>query len=123
MNQTISQAELVIMKLLWDQSPLSALQINQLIKEKKWRKATVKTLINRLLKKGFISYQQQGRTYYYQPTLKKATYLAEQNELFLNDMYDGKLTALMAAFTNQEKLNEADIKEIKTMIENLEKRP
>ncbi len=126
MNQTISQAELVIMKMLWENSPLSAEniyhQINELIKERKWRKATVKTLINRLLKKGLISYEQQGRTYLYQPNIVKETYLADQNKSFLNDMYDGKLTDLMAAFTTQEKLSSSEINEIKKLIEGLEQK-
>lgn len=120
MNTTISQAELVIMKVLWAQSPLTAQQINEQIKDQNWRKATVKTLVNRLLKKGLISYEQQGRTYFYQPVLAKASYLAEQNESFLQDLYDGRLTDLMAAFTAQESLSPQDLAEIKAMIAQLE---
>lgn len=124
MNPGISQAELVIMKLLWQQAPRNAQQlyeaVNEQARDKQWRIATVKTLINRLLKKGMISYKQQGRTYLYQPMIDKQDYLAEQNESFLNDLYDGKLTAMMAAFTSQEQLSTDEIKEIKQMIEKLE---
>jgi BlaI family penicillinase repressor len=108
------------MKLLWQQSPLSALELNEQIKEKKWRKSTVKTLINRLLNKDFISYEKQGRTYNYYPIVKKSIYLAEQNQSFLNELYDGKLTDMMAAFTSQEKLSGDEISEIKKIISNLE---
>lgn len=125
MKQDISQAELVIMKLLWEQSPLTAKQINEQIQaqhtERQWRKATVKTLINRLLTKGFIDYEQQGRRYLYQPTVEKSTYLATQNDRFLNDLYDGQLSHMLAAFTQHEQLSEAEIKDIKSFINKLEK--
>jgi len=125
MKQDISQAELVIMKFLWDESPLTAKQINEQVQtrhhEKQWRKATVKTLINRLLKKGYISYEQQGRRYLYQPSIKKDDYLATQNDRFLNDLYEGRLSHMLAAFSNHETLSEADIKDIKAFIHKLEK--
>ncbi|MFC3194701.1 BlaI/MecI/CopY family transcriptional regulator [Marinicella sediminis] len=120
MEHTISQAELVIMKMLWAQSPLSAVQINEQIRDQNWRMATVKTLINRLLKKGFISYEQQGRTYYYQPVIEKSAYLEAQNESFLNDLYDGRLSDMLAAFTQQERLSSKEIEELKNIIDDME---
>jgi BlaI family penicillinase repressor len=125
MKQDISQAELVVMKMLWNMSPLSAQQINKKIQtqqsQRKWGKATVKTLINRLLKKGFIDFEQQGRRYLYYPAIKKENYLATQNDRFLNDFYDGQLSHMMAAFSQHEQLSKAEIKEIKNFIANLEK--
>ncbi len=120
MEHTISQAELVIMKMLWAQSPLSAVQINEQIRDQNWRMATVKTLINRLLKKGFISYEQQGRTYYSQPVIEKSAYLEAQNESFLNDLYDGRLSDMLAAFTQQERLSRKEIEELKNIIDDME---
>lgn len=125
MKQDISQSELIIMKLLWQESPLSAQQINEQVQtqyhEKQWRKATVKTLINRLLKKGYIDFKQQGRRYLYHPSIKKDDYLDVQNDRFLNDLYDGHLSHMLVAFTQHEQLSKADIKEIKTFINKLEK--
>lgn len=123
-SQDITQAELVIMKLLWEESPSTAQQINEQVqklqKEKSWRKATVKTLINRLLKKGFVDFEQEGRRYLYVPMLEKSSYLADQNDRFLNDLYDGDLSHMMAAFTQHERLSEVEIKEIKALIAKLE---
>ena len=125
MKQDISQAELVIMKLLWEKSPLTAQQINEQVQvqhaERQWREATVKTLINRLLRKDYINYEQQGRRYLYQPAIKKDDYLATQNDRFLNDLYGGQLSHMLAAFSNHETLTEADIKDIKAFIKKLEK--
>lgn len=120
MKHTISQAELVIMKLLWAQSPMTAQHINEQIRDQNWRKATVKTLINRLLKKGFISYEQQGRTYFYQPAIKKSVYLEGQNKAFLDDLYDGRLTDMLAAFTQQERLSQQEIETLKNIINDME---
>jgi len=73
-----------------------------------------------LLKKGFISYEQQGRTYYYQPVIEKSAYLEAQNESFLNDLYDGRLSDMLAAFTQQERLSSKEIEELKNIIDDME---
>ncbi|WP_154222246.1 BlaI/MecI/CopY family transcriptional regulator [Marinicella rhabdoformis] len=122
-NQNISQAELVVMKELWKESPLSAHQIDGLVKSQNWTTATVKSLINRLLKKGFIKFEQQGRAYFYLPVVAKADYLVTQNQTFIGDLYDGKLSNMVAAFTSHEKLSAEEIAEIKAMIEKMEQQP
>mgnify|MGYP000041204317 CR=1 FL=1 len=119
-DKNISQAELVIMKVLWDESPLSAQQIDGLLKGQNWTTATVKSLINRLLKKGFIKFEQQGRAYQYLPVVAKADYLVVQNQTFIADLYDGKLSSMMAAFTSHEKLSAEEISEIKSIIKKME---
>ena len=72
-----------------------------------------------MLNKGFISFEKQGRTYNYKPEISKKRYLAEQNKTFLNELYDGKLTNMMAIFTTQEKLSDSEIEEIKKLISKL----
>ena len=119
MDNTISHSELVIMKLLWEKSPLTASEINELI-DRNWRKATVKTLINRLLNKQVIGFEKQGRAYYYHPNISKSDYLKAQNKSFLNELYDGNIANMMAAFTSHESLSDDEIQDIKSLISKLE---
>ena len=58
----ISEAESVVMDVLWKRSPLSAEEVvSSLSGQQEWQEATVKTLLNRLLNKGAISAEKDGR--------------------------------------------------------------
>ena len=51
----ISEAESVVMEVLWQHSPRCAEEVaTELAREQDWQEATIKTLLNRLLKKGAI---------------------------------------------------------------------
>ena len=64
----ISDAEWEVMKVVWDKSPITANDINdRLAKRHNWDSRTVKTMINRLVNKGALSYDVQGRSYLYRP--------------------------------------------------------
>ena len=119
-NQSISQSEAKILYVLWDESPLDGKQIAEKIKSETWSFVTIKTLINRLLKKGFLSYEKQGRRYLYQPTLSKSQYLKTENKQFLDRIYGGSLSGLFASFSEQEKISQNELEEIKQIIKKME---
>ena len=59
----ISDAEWSLMKILWNKSPLTANQLVELLSSTvKWNHRTIKTLLNRLVKKGALDFEVEGRT-------------------------------------------------------------
>jgi predicted transcriptional regulator len=70
---SISDAESQVMQVLWERHPLSADEVVAALAESTdWQEATVKTLLNRLFKKGAIAAQRDGRRYLYRPVLRRA---------------------------------------------------
>ena len=68
----ISEAESVVMDVLWQRSPLAAEEVvAALAPHQDWQEATVKTLLNRLLNKGAIAADKDGRRYLYRPLLRR----------------------------------------------------
>ena len=62
----ISEAESAVMEILWRRSPLAAEEVvSALDKSHDWQEATIKTLLNRLLKKKAIRAEKDGRRYLY----------------------------------------------------------
>ena len=59
-----------------------------------WQDKTVKTLINRLLKKEAIGFEKDGREYLYFPLLKESDYISTASENFLEKVFNGKITNL-----------------------------
>ena len=118
---SISAAESVIMEALWKQSPLAAEDIVALVaREQQWTEATVRTLINRLLKKKAIAAKKDGRRYLYRPVMKRADWVQEESQGLLDRLFDGKLAPLVTHFSERKKLSREDVRELKRLIEEIE---
>jgi len=114
---TISDAEAQVMEVLWRKSPLGTDDIARALQGRQdWQLATVKTLVNRLLTKGAISAEKDGRRYLYTPLLQRDTWLQEQSIGLLDRLFDGKLAPLVAHFSSHRKLKKADIEALRALL-------
>jgi predicted transcriptional regulator len=117
MSIRVSAAESVVMGALWGRAPLSAEEIAaEVAAPQGWTEATVKTLINRLLKKGAIAARKDGRRYLYSPKLKRETYVAAESQGLLDRLFEGRLAPLVSHFSQGGKLSPEDIAELKRLI-------
>ncbi len=115
---TISEAEAQVMEVLWRSK--SALATDDIAKalegQQDWQLATVKTLLNRLLTKGAVSAEKDGRRYLYTPVLKRDAWLKEQSMGLLDRLFDGRLAPLVAHFSSHRKLKKADIEALRALL-------
>jgi|AP95_1055475.scaffolds.fasta_scaffold157950_1 predicted transcriptional regulator len=118
---TISDAELEILQVLWRESPLPAHAIIQHLQQRRdAHPRTIKTLINRLLKKNAIGFHEKNRKYHYYPLVDKVDFYSHKTDSFLQRFFDGQLTPLVSFFSEEKKLSEEDLKELKSLIEKIE---
>ena len=117
----VSAAESVVMEALWRREPLSAEEvIARVAVPNGWTEATVKTLINRLLKKGAIAAKKDGRRYLYRPVLRREEYVAAESQGLLDRLFEGRLAPLVSHFSQGGKLSTKDIAELKRLIQELD---
>ncbi len=118
---TISEAESVVMEVLWRMSPLATEEIvTDLRNRQRWQEPTIKTLLNRLLKKRAIKADRDGRRYLYSPVLQREQWVSTESEGLLDRLFNGHLAPLVAHFSKQRKLKKSDIAELKRLIEGLD---
>ncbi len=120
---SVSDAEIEVLQQLWQEAPLSANQIIEGIQGETGEVVhpkTVKTLINRLLKKGALSYVERERKYFYSPTIDRNVFYELKTTSFLDKFFDGGLTPLVSFFSHQGKLDGNEIAELKQLIASLE---
>jgi BlaI family transcriptional regulator, penicillinase repressor len=118
---SISEAESVVMDVLWLQSPLSAEDIvAALAKTSDWQEPTIKTLINRLLKKNAIAAERDGRRYLYRPLLQREDYIHAASKGLLDRLFNGRVAPLVAHFSERHKLSKKDVAELKRLIEEID---
>ncbi|WP_286262947.1 BlaI/MecI/CopY family transcriptional regulator [Thalassotalea atypica] len=113
----ISNAEFEVLKVLWKQSPLSANEIiAELNHDKEWHEKTVKTLLNRLVKKEAISFEKQQRRYLYTPLIEQESYQIKESESLIERMFSGRVSPLVAGFAKNNNLKKQDIDDLKNLI-------
>ncbi len=118
---SISEAESVVMEVLWKGSPIATEDVMSALEPRgKWQESTVKTLLNRLLKKGAISARKEGRRYLYSPVLKRKHWVSSESAGLLNRLFDGRVAPLVAHFSQQRKLAKSDIADLKRLIQELD---
>jgi len=114
----ISEAEWQVMKVLWENSPLTVKEIVAALSERTpWKLETIRTLVNRLEKKGAIRYEKCGRRYYYSPVFNEEQSVHAEAQSFLTRAGTGVLKPILAAFMEKEELTAEEIKALRCILD------
>ncbi len=117
----ISEAESVVMDVLWARSPLGADEVAQALAGRQdWQDATIKTLLNRLLNKGAIRAEKDGRRYLYSPMVKREDWVLAESRGLLERLFDGRVAPLVAHFSAHRKLSKKDVAELRKLLEEID---
>ena len=117
----ISDAEAAVMETLWRREPLSAQEIlDEVSAERGWQEGTVKSLLNRLLRKRAVKAVRDGRRYLYRPRISREQYVFGESKNLLDRLFGGRVAPLVAHFSEQRKLSRKDIAELRRLLEELD---
>ncbi|MDY2726528.1 MAG: BlaI/MecI/CopY family transcriptional regulator [Anaerostipes faecalis] len=115
----ISEAEFEVMKIIWKYAPISTNDITEkLLQTTAWSPKTIQTLIKRLVTKGALSYEKEGRVFVYTPLVKENEYIWQESNTFLKRYYDGNITSMLASYLEDDKLSEAEIDNLRDLLSN-----
>ena len=95
----ISEAEFEVMKIVWKSAPINTNEITErLLKTTSWSAKTIQTLIKRLVTKGALTYEKQGRVFVYTPLVEENEYISQQSNSFIKRFYDGDISAMLSSY-------------------------
>jgi BlaI family penicillinase repressor len=115
----LSDAELMVMKVIWKENPISASGIiSALAGSTSWRPKTIKSLLNRMVKKEAIDYEIKGRQYLYSPAVEESVVIQEESRSFLKRVFGGAVKPMLAAMAESKELTLKDIEELKRIVES-----
>lgn len=113
----ISEAEFEVMKIVWKYAPISTNEItDRLLKTTSWSAKTIQTLIKRLVTKGALTYEKQGRVFVYTPLVEKNEYINQQSNSFLNRFYDGNISAMLSSYLENNQLSETELRNLRSIL-------
>ena len=118
---SISAAESVVMEVFWARGALASEDVvAALERHGKWQESTVKTLLNRLLKKGALRARKDNRRYIYSPALTRDEWLSSESHGFLDRLFGGRFAPLVSYFSQHKQLSKKDIEDLKRLIKELD---
>lgn len=119
----ISEAEYEVMKVVWKHAPISTNEItDQLLQTTSWSPKTIQTLIKRLVTKGALTYEKQGRVFVYTPLVEENEYIGQESNSFLKKFYNGDITAMLSAYIENDKLSETEIDTLRSLLSKRSKK-
>ena len=114
----ISDAEWVLMNLIWSSSPIDAAGVvDQIAADNGWSAATVKTMLHRLVRKGALATEQNGKKYVYTPAVRRDACVRQASRSFLDRVFGGDATPALIHFVKTAKLTNKDVEEIRAMLD------
>lgn len=117
----LSDAELEIMRVLWDAGgPVPSTQVRERLHGKRpWALSTLMTVLERLSEKGFVRCDRSTRTNLYEPTITEGEYKAREGRTVLEKLYGNSLKNLVASLYEEEAVGEKEILELRQYLEQL----
>ncbi len=122
MNESLPQitdSEWVIMRVLWERSPLLNREIIKNVGERsKWNNKTIDTLLRRLVDKGAVGYNlinSKVREYY--PLITHEECEKAESETFLKKVYDGSVSMLIAGLIKHQKVSKEELEKLRKLID------
>ena len=120
MAERASKSEMQVLSALWDKAPQTAADLTQRIgKINGWTQATVKTLLARLVQKGAVTAEADGRRYLYRPAIDRAEAVGEESQRFVDRLFGGRVSPMIAHLAEREALTDSDIAEIEALLRKL----
>tara|TARA_B100000678_G_scaffold15434_1_gene12211 strand:+ start:196 stop:585 length:390 start_codon:yes stop_codon:yes gene_type:complete len=121
-SERISEAEYAIMEVIWDRHPVSATDVCEEVCEARgWSMPTVKTLLSRLVGKGALATQPDGRRFLYSPQIERADYVDGESRRLVDRLFGGRASSLFAHLAESESLTDEDLGEIERLLKEMRK--
>lgn len=117
----LSKTEWLLMNICWKKGKVSARKIyEETLKEKKRGYQTVKTMLDRMVGKGFLEREKFGPIWLYEPVVSRTKMLGREIESFVNTVLDKTFAPLVVHLAEKEKLSPVEIEALKKLIEEHE---
>lgn len=113
------ESEWAILQVVWEREPCAAPAVQEVLeKDKGWAYTTVKTLMDRMVKKGLLTTERVRNLYLYRAAITRTE--AQRSEILrtVKRAFDGALTPMMQFLIENESLSDREYQELERLIRN-----
>jgi BlaI family penicillinase repressor len=121
-RKDLSRAEWKVMKIVWELRKAMAREVYTIACEQySWTPATVKTILKRLVDKGYVSTTQVGNGFVYRPAQTALSTLQSAADTLLTNAVEGMTGPLLAHMVERTSLTEDDLFALQKLIDSKKK--
>jgi BlaI family penicillinase repressor len=112
--EKLPETEFEIMKVVWANEPpiTTNIVMEQLGNERQWKAPTAISLMLRLVERGFLRTEKNGKERMYFPLVAREEYLKFETDNFMKQYHENSFLSLVNTLYNGKKLSDSDIKEL-----------
>ena len=121
-NRRLGDAELEIMLAVWEAGePVTSPYVHEKLKgSRDWALPAVITSLNRLVEKGFLSCEKQGRGNRYRALVSEEDYKASEGRGILDRLYGSSCRSLVASLVDGGKIGKKELEDLRAYLDELE---
>ena len=121
-NTAVSEAELDVLKSLWQHGPATVRQTHQRLTEsgKDWAYNTVLTLLTRLRDKSVVTSKQLGTALEFTPVVSRQNLILRRLDELVDRVCDGSASPLVHALVQSKQLSSQDAQQLRKLLDDLE---
>ena len=113
----ISDSEWDVMEPIWQAGSCTAAEVIKGLRETHdWNHSTIRTLLARLVEKGALAYDVDGSKYIYRAAVSRQQCVRQEGTSFLDKVFGGDVTALVAHFVAESSLNQDQIEQLRQLL-------
>ncbi|HEV3418411.1 MAG TPA: BlaI/MecI/CopY family transcriptional regulator [Pirellulales bacterium] len=121
-QKELSRAEWKVMKIVWELRKAMAREVYTIACEQhSWTPATVKTILKRLVDKGYVSTTQVGNGFVYRPVQSAISALQSAADTLLTNAVEGVTGPLLAHMVERTSLTADDLDALQKLIDSKKK--
>jgi BlaI family penicillinase repressor len=120
----ISDAEWEVMKVVWDNPPLTAGDVVRVLESvpvghpaRGWRPRTVKTLLARLVRKGAVLLSEEEGRFLYRPRVARDQVVRQESRSFLARVFNGSVAPALLHFLEDARLTPQEIEQLRQTLQ------
>ncbi|HEX8310564.1 MAG TPA: BlaI/MecI/CopY family transcriptional regulator [Chthoniobacteraceae bacterium] len=114
---TISESEWTIASVVWAEDGLTANEIaDRLPKSVRWKLKTINTFLTRLVAKGVLTAERDGRAFRYHTRISRERCVRAESKSFLQRVFNGAAAPMLAHFCETADLTPEQIEELRLIL-------
>lgn len=114
---SISNAEWEIMRVVWTKEETTSSQILEILEQKiDWTASTVKTLLKRLVDKGYLATQKSGKSFFYSALVSEEEAINQQADELFDKFCQRKHTAIIKHLVETTLMTMTDINDLQALL-------
>lgn len=119
----LSRGEREVMEIIWDQGEVGVLEVTEILnRQRPVARNTVRTLMERIKEKGWLTHRVEGRSYRYSATVPREESLGQRVMDMVDKACGGNPDKLMMALLQYRGLSDDEAKRIRKMLDEARKK-